>query len=867
MRLSDLQDRMRAGATLLTPNQRAARLWRERLIHAEPALLPAVMPWATWKESQWHAALVLGHDDRVLLNSTQNAALWEQILQNAQPQTLRPVRSLVQLCLQAQHLVHSHGAAARLLDYIGDAGTDPAHFADWFRSFTRWCDRDGLLPASALDDALAALPTPVACTELLLLGFDSVPPSTDRLLGTLAAAGVRVQFLDAGTVANLQPQPATVMRCADGFQELSFLSGGLHQQVAQAQGSIVVILPDAEASRPSLERHLREAFRAGGTEPWEFSTGPALATLPLAADALHLLRWTQEPATAATAGALLRSPYLALGVDAETAAELDAEVLRANGQLRPEWTLRALATRCAHFAPALQAALRTVDAAAGQTRGQRSAGEWTEVVADVLRAAGWPGARERTSTEFQIVDRWNDLLDALASLDLFGGAMPFPQFLLRLEEGARQLRFSAENTGAPIQILSPDEARGTTADMLWFAQVDEAGWSGRQSTSPLLPWSLQADFAMPGTSPARDAEAHHRTTERLLRSASHTIVSYPAADSTGDLRSAAVLESFQLAQTDAPPTPADNTGPILDELQDDTAPALPQDAGVLGGVGVLQSQAACAFRAFAERRLYSTEPESPQVGLDARDRGNLLHGVLDLFWTATRTQAELLRLQQSGTLNDSIQHHIDAVLPGPASGDGWSKAYISIQRRRLHHLVRQWLDYEAQRPPFTVVETEREVEAELHPLRFRVRVDRIDAVETADDPALVLIDYKTGSTTASGWLGPRPDEPQLPFYAVAADLEQRAGHRLRHRQAGRTQSWPAGHARHHRTVVRRQVRQVPGAVRPADGRVARNAAAAQCRLCRRRCARRAKAVPQNLHPLRPAHAVPAGLANAGRAFR
>jgi RecB family exonuclease len=43
-----------------------------------------------------------------------------------------------------------------------------------------------------------------------------------------------------------------------------------------------------------------------------------------------------------------------------------------------------------------------------------------------------------------------------------------------------------------------------------------------------------------------------------------------------------------------------------------------------------------------------------------------------------------------------------------------------------------------------------------------VRIDRIDELE---DGARVLIDYKTGSAKAD-WRGERPDNPQLPMYAL-----------------------------------------------------------------------------------------------------
>jgi ATP-dependent helicase/nuclease subunit B len=47
-------------------------------------------------------------------------------------------------------------------------------------------------------------------------------------------------------------------------------------------------------------------------------------------------------------------------------------------------------------------------------------------------------------------------------------------------------------------------------------------------------------------------------------------------------------------------------------------------------------------------------------------------------------------------------------------------------------------------------------------LDFQVRIDRVDRLA---DGARVLIDYKTG-LAAPDWRGDRPDNPQLPIYAL-----------------------------------------------------------------------------------------------------
>lgn len=784
MRFLDLQQQMQHGATLLVPTQRAARAWTLRLFNTGAAELPRVLPWAAWAEQQWQNLLLAGYDGRALLTPLQNIDLWAQVLQSAQPGTLRPIRSLVRLCTAAQHLVHTHGATDRLLHFHGEPGSDIAVFADWFRSYTARCDTERLLPASALDEALARhiadggmapahMPT-------ALLGFDHLSPAQQHLVNVLNATGSPIDMLDAADLSGIVPSGATLLRCEDEHHETTSLVQALraHLQAdapvaSSPDAPILVVLPDAEASRPALDRALRDAFRDAptNTAQWEFAAGVPLATIPVIADALDLLRWANGPLSSDIAGRLLQSPFLHLRLDRDRAGELDAEVLRDGRRLRPDWSLAALAHRVESREPGLSEILLRLSAtAAQQLRGEHLPGDWAHRVQAVLQTAGWPGNRERTSVDFQRIDRWNELLESLATLDLFDRRMTFEHFFDNLEAAATETLFAPENTGAPIQIVSPAEAAGITAGELWFAHATEDQWSARRSPSPLLPWHLQVECGMPGTDPARDGELHRRTTARLLASAPAVTLSYAAMNGHGELRPATVFDTLHLAE--APPLPPTPTKATLEQFVDDTRlPPLPEGI-VHGGVGVLKDQAACAFRAFAERRLFSSEPDRTTLGLDPRQRGELLHVVLQHFWDETKTQAELLHLQATGALAGVLQRHIDSALQAPGTTDVWNAAYLDLQRRRLHSLLMKWFDLEAQRPPFRVLQTEHQVpNVAVGPLHFNLRVDRIDEVVRDGEPTLALIDYKTGSPSTSSWAGPRPDEPQLPLYAVAASLE------------------------------------------------------------------------------------------------
>jgi ATP-dependent helicase/nuclease subunit B len=689
--------------------------------------------------------------------------------------------------------------------------SDTRVFAKWAAEFDRRCNRSRYLTYAQLPETLRAavlagnveLPSSV-----MLVGFDSRTPAEDALIDALRSVGTTI--IDAE-----QPsQAATLMlvNAADEFGEIAACANWIRSHLAQNTGArIAVIVPAIDSCRAEIDRRFRSILApeldniaaASHAEPYEFSLGIGLARTPLVATALEILRWSLGPLPVERVSALLLSPHFATpaigGDEFLVRAEFDAFAVRQQRLLQPSMTVDQLT----QFASAAKSAdslaiflkhLRRLGALVGRknpAKAERTYTDWAATFHELLDSAGWASSGSLDSVEFQTRRKWESALDELTTLDFdvesSAGHVTYSQALDALARIADDTLFAPESRYAPIQIMEPLESAGSTFDAVWFLRANDLAWPSISASNPLLSWQLQHELKMPGANPERDLDHARHVAERIAGSAPTVIFSYAHESVKGRQRPSPALAGIAslvpcTAETIAP-SPSHRAPIALDTFIDDAAIPFPPDGLLRGGAAILQAQAACGFRAFAEKRLFATAIDSVSLGLDPAERGSLIHAVLENFWAETRTQAALksmTRVERDTQLNRSIDLALHPNHSRPEAG--WSAAYLDAERQRLLTLLGQWLDYEANvRRPFTVKAREEKLaNVRIGPLELDIRVDRIDTVELhavdgSSSTGEIIVDYKTGVTKPADWLGDRPDEPQLPLYAVASESPHLAG--------------------------------------------------------------------------------------------
>jgi ATP-dependent helicase/nuclease subunit B len=550
------------------------------------------------------------------------------------------------------------------------------------------------------------------------------------------------------------------------------------QKLRRPRASVMVVLASAGRLDAKLEQRLRRAFSVRD------DTGPGVcgaqlgvpgatmfADVPLVQSALLILEgrrvrpWDEI-------SRLLLSPYLG-EADAERGARalLDCR-MRRRGDVDVAIPAVIDAARNAPVpCPGLAIRLETLTTMRDAMPRRASMQEWMRFAEDLLNAAGWPGDRALNGAEQAALSEWRRVMDAVATLDAVVAACSWPIAFGKWRATLRRRQLSADTDLNAVQVVTLDEAALLDPDALWVAGLHDGAWPEAIETNPLLPFSLQREHGLPGADPELEL-AHAEAVINCLRTRHpDAIWSYASVEGETPRRPLAGAVGIPVAQDPTAPWPRQAAGARFDSCDDVYAPGLPADAAAGGGVALFSDQAACPFRGFARHRLAAGTPEDASPVLDRRQRGSLIHAVMAAFWRRTKSSAHL-----AATGEDEVWEILAACVSQVVNEfrvrHRLLDAYWALERTRLADLAREWLSLERGRGEFEVVACEQAGAAQVGAYTVKTRIDRIDRLANGD---VVIIDYKTGEVPRTGWSVPRPDQPQLPLYAVGVIDERVAG--------------------------------------------------------------------------------------------
>jgi len=777
-----------SGATILTANVRAARwLQREYALEQRSAgrrvwSTPAIEDWDTWLRRRWNEQTLTDPDAPLLLTSLQERSVWARMQREDAAVLVSPAK-IAALAESAYALLSSYEAHGERMRPWGR--TDAERFRQWAANYDRECAGRNWMPRAGLETKVAAALNPAMLPrEILLVGFDRTTPAQETLLRALTNHGVSVRLAESG----LPGGNAEYLRAAGLREEITACAWWARRQVAKnPDARIGVLVPDVGTVRGELERIFRrvlmpqqDSIFAEEALPFEFSLGQPLAQTPAVRAALLLLRWLEGPLREEEVSWLVLSGFLSPDGDDLEIAKLDAKN-RNWGRLSLEIELRDFVRESGRTRMPLLVKLDSARRMAEKNRvaeEERFPGRWADLAQLLLREAGWPGAVVRDTLHFQALRRWERALDEIALLDFDGQRTSYTDFLRTLEAHARETIFSLESRGAPVQIMGTLEASGQQFDAVWFLSADDESWPQRGRPHPFIPNDVQRRLRMPYADAEVDLELARAVTARIAASAPVVVFSRAERNKDGELRPSPLLPQNAEWHSAEQPVAIDPETRNLEEIEDASGCiAWPLDQPA-GGSEVLKQQAACPFQAFAKKRLRAEPLNRSEWGLSAAERGKLMHATLQKIWSPETgmlhslddLQSAIKEERLTGILKAAIR---DAFLEFEGIEDVWMRAYLSSEQHRLLVRLEEWMREEALRVPFKVIACEKKLDdVNVGGLKLRLRADRVDEVAGSDH---LLIDYKSGEFSPKDWQPPRPNEPQLPLYAVFGGLDNVRG--------------------------------------------------------------------------------------------
>ena len=788
--LSSILDAINQQALIITANQRlcskAQEAWAQQqetiqLSQLEP---PAIFSLSQWVDEQWFTLQTLGNTASFqnVASKDQQRILWERVTQNCgrmQTEKLAKQASTALTYLHQWQL--SPDAIKKNTHFVSDAHNT---FLDWCDSYSNLLKKNRLISQEEKINIIITAFKEQQLTKVkqcLLIGFDDLSPLLNTLFDNAIEGSIK-------KVSNTQT-PKTLTRrnfptVKDEINAAALWAKALLEKNPHAR--IGIISPELGQSRETIVNALTHTFEPQhhgirseqSILPFNISAGTPLGNTPLIADSLKLLGLLQRSFSFDDCCQWLYSPFWGKqSIDQAQRTRLANQLERleqfeiTTNQLRffSQKITEGFADESAH---SLYHYFRKAHELQNSFSFNAKPSAWVEHFLSFFDVLDWPGERSSDSMEYQQTQLWYQVLESFAGLDSVLGALTVREAIKELGILARSTPFQAKVPDSPIQVLGILEGAGLQFTHCWVMGLNQQAWPPAPAPNPLLPFALQKEHQFPHASATRELEFARSLTDQYRHCAEHIVMSYADFNESGDIHwqpSQLIVDipkddSLNPANTlkqssQSPPLAVISCaqGPKITLKDDATVP-------LKGGSSVLKAMAENPFDAFARFRLAARSIDQPVSGFSSKEQGIIMHQALASIWHRLGSQQQLLE-HSDESLNDLINN---SVTKGVREQQIKRRSQLhdtlcQLEIDRQIALITDWLEIEKQRPAFTVLHIEESFTANIKGLSINIRIDRIDQLA---DGSLLIIDYKTGSTSLNVWKAQNPSDLQMPLYLL-----------------------------------------------------------------------------------------------------
>ena len=738
---------------------------------------PEVFTWEVWIRKYWEHNPE--HSSKVLLNTSQLRLIWQSIIESSSyTRNILQVDTIIDTAIQAYDTCLEWEIEIFPKDTF--LNSDDLAFKSWVQSYQKQLVDNNWIDASELTNELIAADFAPEIKGIVVYGYDKLTNQQVNFIDYLKSRKYEVIIFktegrNETTVYNDYSQPGDELRAAATWARQILINN--------PGATIGIVVPDLNKRRESVSAifdvvlHPDWTLRQPGTFQRQYSIAPGrpLSVYPMLHAAIEVLSLGYGRIPVRRLEFLLRSSFIkGMSSEAGTRALFYA-ALRDTGE--PAWRLQTLLEHVQLHHQYMPVANDFINRLVqyqefiNQLPSTQSPREWSESFNQLLKLFGWPGDRSLTSIEYQTLKAWGEALLELAVLGTVSSKWDYAKAFSNLKDILKARSFQPETIETSIQISGLPGVSGMAFDYVRIVGMHDLIWPAPAIANPFIPLTLQKNAGVPGSTAKQVMEQCKLETESLVQSARHVVFSYARQEGDREYRPSPILRKYMAEPQEGSDSLASDynrqvfQSRDMESFTDITAPPFSNKDKVSGGTGILSDQSACPFRAFAHHRLKANGIGNVDIGLDPATRGSLVHEVMHDVWKRIGSSEELKHMASS-----KLESLINAMAAGAIrkhsklKPETFTPEFRRLETRRLASLISQWMAIEKARPEFTIGDLEKRHDANFHGLNLRMRIDRIDELPEGGQ---VLIDYKTGEVSVNKWEGDRPEEPQLPLYAVS----------------------------------------------------------------------------------------------------
>ena len=735
---------------------------------------PRVMSIEHWLMFLWDELKDQNHpivSQLSIVGTMQSQYYWEKVIAQSDESLDKSFASMAANCLD---LLQRWS-----IDFneITDSGSSLDKFKHWASQYQRLLNKNKLvtLPqayqligdcfaAGALDKEL----------QVNLYGFQSISPLQQNLLERTAEKYHSIK-------PNKQQVNARTIECADPSSEIAVASKWAALELLQNPNQrIGILIPDLNNCLTQTVRILNETLaQQNCSTAVNISAGVKLSETALIKAAFNCLDLFNFDLPLSQWLCLLNSPFNLfekLPIQFKVDCELRLRALKSHSLGLDQFiqVIRGQQSKLEN-SDEVQSAIEPLYNFQQFNRenkaNQYSFSHWADILDKTVKQFGWPGLSQPSSIQYQQIQQWGKLLSKLSELDNLGIEVGRSKALYYLNKLASEHLFHPQTGDAPLQVLGLLEGAGLVFDKLWVTGMHSGNLPTSGSIDPVLSANFQRQHEMPFSVPEKELTIAKSLLSSFKENTKQLFLSYPLSDGKTPLEPSTLIKDIEQQDIkalvgDMQPAAWLKQSDQTDILEESGYAYNPALEPIRGGSSILKHQSTCPFNAFAIHRLWALDLDEPSIGLEAMDRGSIVHEILYRLWDNWKTSSALMGLSAE-QLSLKVEDTIQAVLLEQAKTHSWLQGenYFALEQQRLSKMILQWLEVEKQRPSFEVIDTEQKITMDFGDLKISLILDRLDKVQGQN----VVIDYKTGNVSSSAWYGERPKDPQLPLYVMASE--------------------------------------------------------------------------------------------------